>query len=965
MKTIIEKWSRYQSPDVFLNKRLKKPMFILNKKHKNSFVRPLLFSTNKITARVGIATDLFNDFTVYTLAQSISSLIKSKHFTNNKVLLIRDNSLRSHIYLNIFAKALILNGFNIFTIDKNEFIPNSFDHYIAQKTDSIFYVNISEISSKNSLMQVEFNWTGNKVTHDDILYLKEFLQQVDYESVSIPTQNPIVTKVSILDKIIDISKQKIEKNSNFDNLKIGVHLFNSFHYQYARNIYDQLNIDYKISKTLNSKTTDIKLSNLSSINTKNFLHKNDLNLAINKTGKSLVVSIKQKKVYKYLKNEHLAAIYLHFLLNDCSQFDKNRLSKYVIARSIESSSLIDVIARKNKIDFIEYKDEQELFDYLKNNNKELLLAHNHNNEFLFGNSSANKDAIAFSTKIINMTAFYKSCNKTLYDVLMSVYECYGYTNSVVKEFRLSNKNAKLFIERVKNTENFGDMKVVNTKIYSQDIEYSSTLLKTKLNDGSSLIFKYDPLEEKGLILVNTHERKNVENSRLDVVVRQKELLNNVLDLKETEVDKTTRIKSIIKYLLLTAIFIGIFVFLFHTVYNFKTQGVVTDNPLGVIASMWTHIKTNIYSRISFLAIIATFLLTSVVNAIIFKRLLHWQNEKVSFKDLLVGSLISLVSQNITPKSIGGDIATYWYLRRRNVSRDKLLSAVVINTFVWQISNIVLILIFIPIGIKFYGNFFNNTSGGRNLILLISLILGISIDTILALTLLILSLSSRIQNFALKHLIGFLEWLPFVTITDPENLRTKFQYEFYKVRHGLKTIVKKWYNFLEILLWKLLPWVYVPVALFTMSVDMIKVVPGGAYFNMMTADVLIRNINSISPTPGGTGTSDIIRKIIFEFIIKPDAAGGLSISQKSSLLTSINGVGTVIIPTVLSAIVLILVFIGERRVDIYQSQQKNMQFTQFIDLQTIKRTKTRYYKISFSIMCVLIFVLSIIFIFVKW
>ncbi|QBF34806.1 flippase-like domain-containing protein [Mycoplasmopsis phocirhinis] len=964
MQSLIQKWKKYHSPDVFFNKLLKKTIFVSNNKLKNAFKQPILFCSNKIIAPVGLGTNVFNDFTVYSLAQSISLLIKSKQISNKNILLLHDKSVRSYIYLNIFAKALTANNFNVITINQNELIPSSYKHYIVKKTNSVFYIDIGELNSKTRLMKIEFNWKDNQFSENDLEYLKKLQNSLNFDNLNLPLKNPVVKKISLWQTLLNDIKNISAYDDDFSNLKFGVHVTNSAYEQYNKNLYQNIGINYNILNSSKPYDNNLKLADLSSINTRFFLSKNDLNFVLNKANNSLIMAAKHKNVYKYFRSEELAAIYLHFLLNDSPDFDRSKLAKYVVARSIETTPLIDLIATKNKIDFIEYHCENELFEYLKKNNKTLLFAHNHENNFFFEHPLTNSDASVFSIELMKIAAFYKKRKQSLYDVLINIYQSYGYINSIKKTIDMSPKSFNIFMERVKNNEAYGKVKVINTKNYPKNNNLSPSIFKIFLNDNSTIVFKYNLLRQNLLLVINTREKKNIEDSRLDVVVREKELLNNLLDLKDNEISKSAKIKNIVKYLIFSILFIGIFVFLFQTVYNFKTQGSLSYNLFDVITSMWTHIKTNIFSRASFLAIIATFLLTSIINAIIFKRLLNWQGVKVRFRDLIIGSLISTVSQNITPKSIGGDIATFWYLRRRNVPRDKLLSAIVVNTFIWQISNIILVLIFIPIGIKFYGNFFNNSTGGTNLILLISLILGIFIDSVLALAFLILSLSSKIQNFVLKHLLKFLEWLPFIALTNPQNLHTKLQYEFYKVRQGLKTIIKKWYNFIEILVWKLLPWLYVPIALFAMSIDVIKIVPGGAYFNIMTADVLIRNINSISPTPGGTGTSDIIRKIIFEFIIKPDPSGTLSISQRSSLLTSISGVGTVVIPTILSALIMLLVFIGEGRVNKYNNQQKNILLNINSNL-VIKRSKTRYYKISFSILTILIAVLALVFIFNKW
>ncbi|TNK88784.1 phosphoglucomutase, partial [Mycoplasmopsis pullorum] len=142
-------------------------------------------------------------------------------------------------------------------------------------------------------------------------------------------------------------------------------------------------------------------------------------------------------------------------------------------------------------------------------------------------------------------------------------------------------------------------------------------------------------------------------------------------------------KQIFKYFFFILIFIGIFVFLFFSVYNIDKSGRIGNTNISkTLSTLWRVVNMDIYTRAGFAFICLYFLIVVFFNSLIIKKAIHVQNEKAKFLDIFIANVLGIVAQNITPKSIGGDIATYWYLKKRGVKNSTLLSAIIVNTFFW-------------------------------------------------------------------------------------------------------------------------------------------------------------------------------------------------------------------------------------------------------------------------------------------
>ncbi|MBZ4203573.1 lysylphosphatidylglycerol synthase domain-containing protein, partial [Mycoplasma tauri] len=565
-------------------------------------------------------------------------------------------------------------------------------------------------------------------------------------------------------------------------------------------------------------------------------------------------------------------------------------------------------------------------------------------------------------------------NKDLFDILKEIYQTYGQHQLCVKSYEMNFDSAKRFIQRIKQVEKISDKyKIVRFQELS-NIDNLYNVYQLSFQNKESTYIKYNQALNSIQIYCETLENKKEDNRELTMVVRNHEIVNGLVDLKEDNQESKVSKKSIIKFSFYFAIFAAIILFLFYTVYKIDDGN--NDGPIAVMSAIIKklyvkfdapsnsrHVNDGYLARAAFAFMCLSFLAVAVIQAWVFRKLIKLQGGKVKWRDVFTGSAIGLIIQTLTPKSIGGDLATYWYLRRRDVSRPIMMSSIVVNTFIWQITNIISTIIFVPMGVAAYKNFF---SGDNPIVafFIIMLILGLIFDTGLAIILLVMTVSVKVQNFLIKIIVLMAEWLPFIKSYDPFAIKAKFKYEMFNIRQCMKKTFKNPWHFIEMVIIKMIPLLISPTALQAKSLDIVKPdIQYGYYINMTVQSTLTRVANAISLTPGGTGTSDFLYKSIVLDSIQSTAYDGKNQYSNAGIITAMSTLGTVIIASLVSAILLMLVYIGERRVDYYKKKTKNLKLLMNNNLNKKIKTTTKYYKISFSLFYLAIIVLTPIFIFV--
>jgi hypothetical protein len=162
--------------------------------------------------------------------------------------------------------------------------------------------------------------------------------------------------------------------------------------------------------------------------------------------------------------------------------------------------------------------------------------------------------------------------------------------------------------------------------------------------------------------------------------------------------------------------------------------------------------------------------------------------------------------------------------------------------------------------------------------------------------------------------------------------------------------------LEFIFWRMLPYFVNLGAILAITTGLMKPnnqLWGGQYINFIIGFAIIGAANVLSPTPGGSGTTQWLQTQIYEQLFDTKYGPLIDISKIFSLLSTLL---FFIVPTIISAFLLVTVWIGEKRIDKYTKVKRIISYENLTNQNKSIRKYTRFYKIS-SIVWVFAIVLA--------
>ncbi|MBQ9832903.1 MAG: phospho-sugar mutase, partial [Clostridia bacterium] len=183
--------------------------------------------------------------------------------------------------------------------------------------------------------------------------------------------------------------------------------------------------------------------------------------------------------FMVLTGNKIGSILIHYILS--SKKENGTLGENgLVVKSLVSTRMADKICEHFGV---EMRDVLTGFRYIseqiaiceETKEREYLFGFEESYGFLAGTFSRDKDGICAAMLLAEACVYYKEQGKTLYDVLMEMYETYGYYDESVKSYTLEGKEG---IERIGNAmvqlrknspEEFASVKVVRSEDFQSSI----------------------------------------------------------------------------------------------------------------------------------------------------------------------------------------------------------------------------------------------------------------------------------------------------------------------------------------------------------------------------------------------------------------------------------------------------------------------------------------------------------------
>ncbi|MGL5308697.1 MAG: lysylphosphatidylglycerol synthase transmembrane domain-containing protein [Metamycoplasmataceae bacterium] len=924
--------------------------------YSNTIHLSLDMTNGRIISKVDSSSNSINDLTVSNIGSKYIEYIIRKNITHKSFLVISDNNLDMKVFSQVFASSLKANNINVFFLAGNDSInlatsfSNIDDSYGGMISFSSYrqQPNIISINFFNNDGSLLSQIDSSLFNESEVLFKdSKFNSKVYDEEIDILNNLDINKYISTLPETKDLSNLVVSINNSY---KMSSEVLNNF---FSRN-----NIKYIISK--NSKPNNnknIKKAIFSSIR-----NRSDVAISFFPNNNSFEIAIKHKKQYMFYDLNDLVAMYLYYQIKYLNNNPEYFHDKYIV-KNISTSDLISIIAKKNKIAVKEYKSFSSQLSENNDLSSGMILATNGTN-YLITNDQVNyiSDPLHNLQLFLEMISFFKNLDKTLYDVMLEISIEYGIFRHTINKQNMNYVAARKFFNIMSKTERFNNQKII--RFDKIENENSGTIIvKIQLEDNTKISFDYSHItgslvsylslifDNKKVISSKKKKKQEIHSlekneNYINLIIKEKKIIETIKLFNEDYSMKKTSWKDFFKYFVFVAIFISIFIILFNTLYGSN------GNPLATFEELNKLIKSSNLLTFLLPILVLMFMIQVICNAILIGRMLKVQGHKVQIRHLMIASCVGVVITNITPLSVGGDIASYWYLMRKNLDRESLIATFLATSLLYQVVGALFSIVFIPMGLLIYADLFQSGSA-TSLSIFIFVLIGFFGNIIGALVIGILSFSRRVQAIFIKWCIQLISFNPFMISRDPSSQAASFQFSFIRIRTSSLMIFKNFWITVELIVWRSIPYLVSCGAVLAIVSGLMKPnneLWGGQYLNFVICYSILIAANAISITPGGSGTSQLLQTQIFQVLFKNTDVNGniIDVGQVSIIFSLLSTILFFIIPTILSGLLLLTVWMGEKRLDKYSKLKRVISY-ESKDVQNKNiRKYTRFYRIATAI-----------------
>ncbi len=421
------------------------------------FYRNLEFGTAGLRGVLGAGTNRMNVYTVGQATQGLACYLNSKK-DNNSVVIGYDSRIKSDVFARLSAEILAANGIKVYFYPEIE--PTPFVSYAVMrlKCDSGIVITASHNPSKYNGYKC-YDPRGYQMTEEAAAETLSYIRQTDIftgvkkMNFDEALESGLIEYVSadILDEYYSICLTRpihpdIVKNSDVKiiysplngtgNIPVRTVLERAG-YKNIRVVKEQEMPDGNFP-TCPYPNPEIKQVFECALEmTKEF--KADLLLATDPDCDRVGTAVLTGDEYKLLSGNDIGALLVNYILSQRKAVG-TLPENPVIVKSFVSTKLVDRICDKYNVKLVDvltgFKYIGEVICNLDAEGRidDFILGFEESYGYLIGTHARDKDAVAASLMICEMTAYYKSIGKTLYDVLLGLYKEFGFFNNKLLNF---------------------------------------------------------------------------------------------------------------------------------------------------------------------------------------------------------------------------------------------------------------------------------------------------------------------------------------------------------------------------------------------------------------------------------------------------------------------------------------------------------------------------------------------------
>ncbi len=432
-----------------------------------SFYRNLEFGTGGLRGIMGIGSNRMNHYTVAMATQGfVNYIIKNNPNKEIKTVISFDSRNNSKEFANITANVMVANGFKVFLFE--ELRPTPVLSYAVRHLgcDAGVMITASHNPKEYNGYKAYWNDGGQLVSPHDTLVIEEVVKITDYAQVKIEGGRENIT---IIDKSFDqdylnevlkltLSPETIKKHSNIKICYTPLHGTGITLVPKALEMYGFNNINIvKEQAVLDGNFPTCKSPNPeehSAMEMGMDLAKKinaSILLATDPDADRVGIAVKnQNNEFILLNGNQTATVLTYYILRRWKELGKFKGNEYTI-KTIVTSELIKKVSEsfgvKNYDVFTGFKFIAEKILELEGK-EEYICGGEESYGFLIGDYVRDKDAVSACCLIAEICAWAEEQGKTFYDILVEIYEEYGFFKEDLLSITIQGKSGAEEIQRM-------------------------------------------------------------------------------------------------------------------------------------------------------------------------------------------------------------------------------------------------------------------------------------------------------------------------------------------------------------------------------------------------------------------------------------------------------------------------------------------------------------------------------------
>ena len=468
----------------------------------DSFYRDLEFGTGGLRGIMGVGTNRMNKYTVGMATQGLANYLKMMFPTLNpvKMAISHDSRNNSKYFAQIVAEVLSANGFKVFLFDDlrptpelsfairklgcqsgvmvtASHNPKEYNGYKAYWDDGAQMIAphdenvIKEVQKITSIDDVK--WTGVK---DNIISIGAEIDEEYLDRIQALSLSPETIRRQKALKIVYTPLHGCGR-------KLVPDILARFGFENIHMVKEQAIADGNFP-TVHSPNPEEHDALDMAINLAEELHA-DLVMATDPDADRVGIAVRNHKNHMVLLNgNQTAALLFYYILNRWKDLGKLKGNEFIVS-TIVTTKLLSEIAKSFGVEYFEcLTGFKFIADVIKQNEgkKQYIVGGEESYGYLIGDFVRDKDAISACALIAETAAWMADSGKSLFDLLIEIYQKYGfYKEGLISVTRKGKSGAEEIQQMMVEYRNNHPVTINNSKVVK--IKDYQLLKETEIESG--------------------------------------------------------------------------------------------------------------------------------------------------------------------------------------------------------------------------------------------------------------------------------------------------------------------------------------------------------------------------------------------------------------------------------------------------------------------------------------------------